>query len=191
MNTTALQEYFWGGTEPYVPTTLEYYLFIISNITWCFVACTYYAFSRHHTARWCPTYSFMVKDYPANYSHRIMWICGFLLRLLSIIWRRQGKGLTILLPIIVFFWTGTSFIPVKDDGIQYNKDTRYHNWSALGLFGSVYILSGFFCTHYLLFQLKFALLILSIYIPYNKHVLFSIMEHICVHHVCVYSYPLI
>jgi len=191
MNTTALQEYFWGGTEPYVPTTLEYYLFIISNITWYSIAFVYYGYIRKRTDRWLPTYSYMVKESPIYYMHFIMWFLGVIMRMTCIAFRQRGIGLCILMPFLTVSWLGTSLHPIKTDGLDYSRDNQIHIYFASSMFFFFYILIGFFCSNYLLFQLKFALLIMSTFVQWKNYTLFSIMEHICVHHVCVYSYPLI
>ena len=191
MNITIARQYFWGGTVAYTPTSLEYCLFIINNMTWWSIILIYYCHNRKKTDRYVPTYSYMVKDYPAYYVHFTMWLFGFIIRMICIAQRLHGKGLCMLMPFLIFCWLGTSLIPVKEDGILSTNGNRIHVYFASCMFCFFYILVGFFCKYYLYFQIKFALLLISSLCPWNQYIMFSIMEHICVYHVCIYSYPII
>ena len=189
MNITRPQEYFWGGTTTYTPSSLEYYLFFINNFTWAGVFISYYYYYRHTSEVLLPTYSHMIKQSIPFYCHVLGWFIGFYIRMFSIIYRRNSNGLAILILISVFFYIGASIFTTKK--AELNSSNIVHILFAIAVFNSFYILNGFYCINRVEFQIKFALLILSTRIKWKNHILFSIMEHICIHHACVYSYPLI
>ena len=191
MNITSTQQYFWGGDTLYVPSSLEYYLFFINNFTWIGIFLTYYYNTHRSSDLWIPTYSYMVKQYPPLYIHLLGWFIGFYIRMFSIIQRRCSTGLTLLILLSLFFYIGNYIYPTNNNQLQFSRSNSKHIFVAIGVFTMFYILLGFYCINRIEFQIKFALLLLSTRIKWKKYILFSIMEHICIHHACVYSYPLI
>lgn len=189
MNITRPQQYFWGGTTTYTPSSLEYYLCFINNFTWAGVFISYYYYYSHTSEVLLPTYSHMVKQSIPFYCHVLGWFIGFYIRMFSIIYRRNSNGLAILILISFFFYIGASIFTTKK--AELNSSNIVHILFAVAVFTSFYILNGFYCINRVEFQIKFALLILSTRIKWKNRIIFSIMEHICIHHGCVYSYPLI
>lgn len=183
--------FFWGNIETYEPTKLEEGLFIINNFTWFITIGVFYLFNREHNDRYLPTYSFMVRHYPAKFVHILFWFFGFFIRFVSILIRYQGVGLSIILPFILFSWTGTTFYTMSSDNLKYNETNKTHIQCACFMFGLMFILNGFYCINNISFIIKFALMLLSTQSPWKRGALFSIMEHTCVHHVCMNSYPLL
>ena len=117
--------------------------FIINNLTWVLVTGVYYMCNRQYSDHYLPTYSYMVRKNPAKLVHINMWLVGFLLRFSSILIRNQGKGLSIIFPLILLSWMGTTFYTVSDDQLEFNTVDKKHIISACIMFSLMFILNGF------------------------------------------------
>lgn len=152
-----------------------------------------YILTRRQDEKMIPTFSYILTKRSNKYIFSLLWFYGYFYRLFILARKRKAKGLTITLLAMLVSWIGAQINPIKDEDPSKwkNKHNKKHYlYSSLGftIYGIMY---SYFCRNNSLSKKLFTLLLTSIPFSNNQNLyLFSILEHLCIYHVTLNTYPI-